>query len=218
MLAYQPPLRGAPFIRVDGGSRAEKGEIPTLCVLAPDHVGLTTQEQPSLFWFLSKPVKTQFELTIVEHKKASPVLVVKLPESTQPGIQRLRLSDHQIKLAVGVEYRCTVALVLDEKSRSRDIVTTGVIRRIEPTAALKTRLAGAHDAQLAFIYAEEGIWYDALESLANLIEAQPDNPSFYHQRAALLSQVGLKDAATYEDKLVASREKPEQAQAKTTQD
>src|ERR1043166_1113983 len=50
MLAYQPPVRGAPFIRVDGGSRDGKGDIPALCVLAPDHVGLTTREQPSLFW------------------------------------------------------------------------------------------------------------------------------------------------------------------------
>ena len=45
------------------------------------------------------------------------------------------------------------------------------------------------------LYAEAGLWYDALSSLSDLIEATPDNPGLRQQRAALLKQVGLTDAA-----------------------
>src|SRR4051794_27821202 len=38
---YQPPMRGAPSGRVGGGTRGAAGGMPTLDVLAPDHVGLT---------------------------------------------------------------------------------------------------------------------------------------------------------------------------------
>src|SRR5437867_13335867 len=48
---YKPPLRGAPGGRVGGGTRGtQERDIFVLSVLAPDHTGLTTREQPSLFW------------------------------------------------------------------------------------------------------------------------------------------------------------------------
>ena len=52
---YRPPLRGAPRGRVGGGSRGTGRESFVLSVLAPDHTGLTTSEQPSLYWFISGP-------------------------------------------------------------------------------------------------------------------------------------------------------------------
>ena len=45
---YKPPLRGAPGGRVGGGTRGSEREVFVLSVLAPDHTGLTLNEQPSL--------------------------------------------------------------------------------------------------------------------------------------------------------------------------
>jgi hypothetical protein len=45
----------------------------------------------------------------------------------------------------------------------------------------------------AFVYAEEGFWYDALSALADLIATTPGDSIYHKQRAALLSQVGLKE-------------------------
>jgi len=47
---FRPPSRGAPATRLTGGSRGSGDATITLDVLAPDETGLTTQEQPSLFW------------------------------------------------------------------------------------------------------------------------------------------------------------------------
>ena len=192
---YQPPPDSGYGLRINGVVRGGDATTPTLSFLAPDHVGLTTKESPSLFWYQSKPAKTKFELTIIEDGKADPLLEVKLDRSANDGVQRIKLSDYGVKLGVGVQYRCTVALVVDEENRSRDIVASGVIKRIEPKAKLTGRLAKARSADLPFIFAEEGIWYDAMESLADLIDANPDTKAFYTQRAALLEQVKLTAAA-----------------------
>jgi hypothetical protein len=62
---------------VTGGSRGSGDSTITLDVLAPDETGLTTQEQPSLLWYQSKPAPAKFELTLLEENKPKPLLQVK---------------------------------------------------------------------------------------------------------------------------------------------
>jgi hypothetical protein len=198
---YRPAAKSAPSVRVTGGSRGSGDATITLDVLAPDETGLTTQEQPSLFWYQSKPAVAKFELTLLEENKVKPLLQIRFDRSTNAGIQRLKLSDHNVKLAPNVEYQWVVALVTDPDNRSSDLVASGVIKRIEPTAELKAKLAGASPSAMPGIYAEAGIWHDTLASLTDQIEAQPDNKALRQARADLLAQVGLKAAASSESAL-----------------
>lgn len=169
-----------------------------LSVLAPNHVGLTTRAAPSLFWYQSRPTRAKLEFTIVEDNKPEPVLTVSCTGPLDGGFHRVRLSEHQLQLQLGVEYRWTVALVLDEQNRSKDVVASGVIKRIKPFVGLKQRLENAASTDLPFIYAEEGIWYDAIEVLGDLIGTRPNDWAFYRQRAALLEQVRLPEAAAFD--------------------
>ena len=198
LVVYKAAKGSAPAARVTGGSRGSGDLAITLDVLAPDDTGLTTQEQPSLFWYQSKPAQARFELTLIEPGTTKPVLQVKVDRAASAGIQRLRLSDHGVKLTPGVEYQWVVALVTDPNNRSSDLVASGFIKRMEPTAELKAKVAGAAPDNLPAIYAEAGIWHDALSSLSDLIEAQPDNAALRAERADLLRQVGLKAAAAAE--------------------
>jgi predicted Zn-dependent protease len=91
-----------------------------------------------------------------------------------------------------------VALVTDPEKRSSDLVASGVIKRVEPSTDLKEKITRATPASLAAVYAEAGIWYDALAVLSDQIEAQPDNQSLRETRSDLLRQVGLKTAAAAE--------------------
>ena len=194
---FRPPTTGAPSVRVTGGSRGTGDASITLDVLAPDETGVTTQEQPSLFWFQSKPADAKFELTLLEDNKVKPILQVLVERSTKAGIQRLKLSEHGVKLTPGVEYQWVVALVTDPNNRSSDLVASGVIKRVEPAADLKGKIAKATPASLPGVYAEAGIWYDALAALSDQIDAQPDNKSLREARSDLLRQVGLKAAAAF---------------------
>jgi len=192
---FRPPTTGAPSVRVTGGSRGSGDTALTLDVLAPDDIGVTTREQPSLFWFQSKPADAKFELTLLQENKANPLVQVKVERSSKAGIQRMKLSDHGVKLSPGVEYQWVVALINDPDNRSTDLVASGVIKRIEPAVDLKEKIAKAAPASLPGVYAEAGIWYDALAVLSDQIEAQPENKTLRETRADLLRQVGLKAAA-----------------------
>ena len=195
---FLPQTSGAASVRVSGGSRGSGPETVALDVLAPGEVGLTTQDQPSLFWFQSKPANARFELTLLQDNKIKPLIDVKVERAANAGIQRLKLADQSVKLVPGVEYQWVVALITDPDNRSKDVVASGVIKRIEPSADLKEKLGQADPASLPAVYAEAGIWYDALSVLSDQIDAHPDDQALRQTRADLLRQVGLKKAAAAE--------------------
>ena len=197
-IKFLPQTSGEASVRVTGGSRGTGPETIALDVLAPDEIGITTQEQPSLFWFQSKPANARFELTLLQDNKVKPIVDVKVDRAAKAGVQRLKLSDEGVKLTPGVEYQWVVALITDPDNRSKDLIASGVIKRTEPSAELKGKLARADAASLPGVYAEAGIWYDALAALSDQIDANPDNQALRQARADLLRQVGLKTAADAE--------------------
>ena len=194
---FRPPATGAPSVRLTGGTRGTGDSTITLDVLAPDDVGQTTQEQPSLFWFQSKSASAKFELTLLQENKIKPLLQVTAERSLSAGIQRLRLAEHGVKLSPGEEYQWVVALITDPENRSRDLVASGVIKRVNPSADLQKSIAAASPASLPAVYAEAGIWYDALSSLSDRIDADPNDKALQESRADLLRQGGLKAAAAF---------------------
>jgi uncharacterized protein DUF928 len=188
---YKPPLRGAPGGRVGGGTRGTGREVFVLSVLAPDHSGMTVSEQPSLYWYISTPTSLPVELTMMDPGTTQPLLEIKVPSPIEPGIHRLRLADHGVRLAPGVAYRWYVAVVPDAGRRSRDILAGGAIQRIDPSSELVARLGRARRDELPAVYAEAGLWYDALAAMSELIEGAPNDAALRQQRAALLTQIGL---------------------------
>jgi hypothetical protein len=201
-LKYTAPKNVATGTRIDGdgGSRGGGGNQPSLYVLAPNHTALTTKAQPSLFWYQSKPAGTRFELTVIEPKKPKPLLKVGAEKADQAGIHRLLLGKYNVTLTPGVTYRWAVALVPDQANRSEDVVAWGTIERTEPDAEFVTALANAQGLDKAALYAGKGFWYDALEAVTNAIDAAPKDKALRLQRATLLDQAGLKDAAASERK------------------
>lgn len=196
--AYKPPMRGAPASRVGGGSRGAGDDAPHVSVLAPDHTGLTTKEQPALYWFVSKPVAAKLEVTVINEQAVKPALEQELGAPAAAGIQRLRLADFNVKLQPGIEYRWHVSLVLDPRQRSNDIIASGTIQRVAPSAQLQARMQKLDRRESARVYAEEGIWYDAIEVISEAIEANPNDRAARRQRALLLQQVGLTEAGRYD--------------------
>jgi hypothetical protein len=199
-LFYKPPAAAGNIpARVSGAARGQAVDT-VLIALVPNHIALTTQAQPSLFWFQSKPAKGKFELTVVEPKKPKPLLSLTAPSADKPGIHRMKLAKYKVELQPDVAYEWSVAIVPDAENRSRDVIAKGVIKRISPPGDLANRVSQMGDLERAQAYAQAGIWYDAFESVSNAIEAHPDDPSLRAQRASLLQQVGLSEAATADKK------------------
>jgi hypothetical protein len=196
-MVFHPPggvSGGILPVRVGGGSRGGAADDLSVEVLVPDQVALTTQAQPSLYWYQSKAAKTLCEVTVTEPKNPQPLLLLKSSTPTPAGIHAIRLTKFHVKLKPDVVYRWSIAIVVDPQNRSQDIVANGVIKRIDPSPDLAGKLAQASDSDKPALYAENGIWYDALQSISDQIDRAPQDTSLRQQRADLLKQVGMDGA------------------------
>jgi hypothetical protein len=196
---YKPPLRGSPAGRVGGGTRGTERESFLLMVLAPDHVGLTIHDQPSLYWFISKPTTYPVELTVIERNAVKPILEKILKSPEKGGIQSIRLADYGVHLSKDIQYKWFVTLITDAAYRSKDILAGGIITLVDAPLSLPAKLEEAGSRWAYFVYAEEGLWYDSLDAISRMIDVAPNNVELYKQRAAMLEQVGLAEVAAFED-------------------
>ncbi len=196
-LVYRRPAEATTAVRVDGRLRAAEDVLVTLTVLAPEELGLTSRPQPCLFWYQSRGSQTRFELTIVRGSDAKPVFEAELAPIDAEGIRQFSLRDHNVKLEPNVEYRWTVAIVTDPENRSKDAVASGMIKHVLPSEKLAARLA-ANPTDRAFVYADEGFWYDSLEELSAEIAQKPSERELRKVRGMLFLQAGLKEAADHE--------------------
>jgi hypothetical protein len=198
-LVYRPPAGAEEGVRVNGTSRGVDASMPSLLVLAPDHVGLTLREQPDLFWFQSKDTDIRFKLTMVADGVIEPVFEVNTPKKpSTTGIKRINLREHQVSLKPDVEYQWSVALVIDPENPSKDIVASGYIRRTDPSPKLTARMVKKNKRKLVDVFAESGIWYDAIEEVSDLVDTNPSNSDLRELRAMLLEQVDLVEPADFD--------------------
>jgi hypothetical protein len=196
---YKPPLRGTTAGgRIGGGTRGTGEQSITMSVLAPEHPGLTVSAQPRLYWYLSENVDIPAEFTVVDRHSADPILELSVAAPMQRGIHALDLEQQGVRLEPGVRYEWFVALVVDPQQRSNDIVAGGEIEFVSPDADLEGNLASAGEDSGPAIYAGAGIWYDAIDAASLLVARNPADAARREQRAALLDQVGLDQAAAYD--------------------
>lgn len=194
---YKPPKRGAPRSLVGGGSRGTGSGLSPISVLAPDHMGLTSQEQPSLYWYLSEPNNIRIEFTLIDNQATKPILEINLGTQIKPGVHYLNLVEYGARLLPGRQYRWFVALVPDPNHRSKDIIAGVAIERIEPSEALYAKLTKVDKSEAPHIYAEAGLWYDTLSAISDLVANTPNDIKLRKQRASLIEQVGLSEVAEH---------------------
>ncbi len=201
-VVYRPPRRGTPSTRVGGGSRGTDASAPSLFVLTPEDTGLTLQAQPTLYWFVSRPVDAQMEFTLITENDLQTVVEKRMSDLVSEGIHGASLKALGVELKAGASYQWSVAIVTDQGNRSSDVFASGTIERVAKSEVLPAVQAGSSRNLGVSNYAEAGLWYDALEAAARLIENHPDQKHSLEQRASLLEQVGLIEAAAYDRKSV----------------
>jgi hypothetical protein len=195
--SFKAPLRGAPATRVGGASRGAATAM-SVDVLAPNQTGYTTHARPTIYWYVSETIKKPVEVTITGTRledAVKPLLEVTLQPPIRKGIHALRLEDHGVSLKPDVEYQYFVAVVNNYNQRADDVIAGGSIKRVSASADVQAKLKQASPLKAAEVYAESGIWYDAIDALSKEIAA---NPALRAQRAALLEQVGLNDVAAFD--------------------
>jgi hypothetical protein len=196
-LLYKLPV-GKPRARIGGGRRGAQNPLPLLVALVPNHVGLTTAPQPSLYWNVSGPAPEgmYFAFAITDEESIEPLVELRLDSPASAGIQEILLAAGDARLEPGVEYRWSVTLVVDPAGPStRDPVAGGWIERVPPPPDLEARLRAAGPDGAPAIYADEGLWYDALAPLASRAIRDPDDAIARLHLGGLLRQVDLDGVA-----------------------
>jgi hypothetical protein len=196
--SYSPPTRGGPANRIGAASRSLSAQVPSVWLLAPDHVGSANTDQPVVYWYLSLAAAGKDIKIVLSNESGSEVLRTHdLANTVIRGMHSLSLADEGIHLRPETTYQIKMSYAPDgDVSRAR--TSQAFILYSEAPPALKRKITNAKADDLPFIYASAGYWYAALQSLGTLIAANPTNAGYKQMRAALLDQVKLHEAADFD--------------------
>ena len=201
---YIPPQGFQRLQRTEGGGSrgcSEATNPVSLNLLVPsDHVATTVSGHPTFLWHISGSLQAPVRFTLVEQDISQRPILKTQVQVKSPGIVKLQLPPNTPDLAIGKQYRWTVSLVCNEKRPSSNILAQAVIERVAQTSTLKRDLAATTDERIhARIYAQSGIWYDAIATsykASNTNEQkQLANAEYFF---GLLEQVGLSNVAAQE--------------------
>ena len=154
---------------------------------APDHVGLTREAAPRLWWSLSSPALQPVTITLVDDREIDPVLEVEIEGPHALGMHSISLADLGVELEPGIEYRWFVTLVVDAERPSRNPISAGSIKRVPVDAEANAAIESADPAELGHALARQGYWYDAYDFFAALSERHPDVAALGNHRERLLA-------------------------------
>lgn len=176
--AFKPPKRADPPPSAGGSTRGSsclKGNKPLTSLLPPNKLGLTLAERPTFFWFVPESsVKTaKFLLLTDNNEKVVYETTLTLPN--KPGIISFTLPNTAPELAVGKSYHWYLTVVCNSLDSSINPWVDGWVERTQAEARLSENLAKANPQKLPSLYAEAGIWHDALATSVQLRRNDPKN-------------------------------------------
>jgi hypothetical protein len=200
-----PPDRGAPRSgRARGG--ASRGNCPTsdlpLTTLVPlnsptdttGSVGLTTSTHPTFWFYLPFPLspETAAEFLLLDEDGNSLYNTTLSDSQGRAGVMKIAIPNTTPALTVNKTYTWLFQV---NCGVGNPISTWGEIARVELNPSVITQLQQASTQEQAALYAENGIWYEALTTLAELRLAEPNNPIITTDWKSLLESAGLVDVA-----------------------
>lgn len=210
--SFQPPEEGVPGRREGGGTRGL--ECPTattaLTALIPQStMGQTISATPTFFYYLPIALdKTvQFELADERDKtlyKKSFRMV-----TSRAGIVSVRLDSdgNSPALEVGKNYQWYFTIKCNPKNSTDDVLVSGWINRTALVPTVKTELDRSPDRRAKLIiFAQQGLWYEYLATLAQLRIESPNDASLALKWLEVLNSVELGKIA--QEPLVASELTP----------
>lgn len=189
-ITYVPPKqeREKPQETQSSATRGCRKDLTGLVtLLAPrEHVGLTGAARPVLFYHLSRKLEIRALLTLAEIDGRSAILEQPIALN-QPGIQSFHLPE-KIELETNQEYLWTITLVCNPVRPSEGIEVQAVLKRVALSPALERQLGqAASPRERSRLYAQSGIWYEALANLFPQVGRKKASTDFQD----LLGQIGL---------------------------
>ncbi|MBD0343691.1 MAG: DUF928 domain-containing protein [Coleofasciculus sp. Co-bin14] len=202
------PNVGTPRRLTSGGVRGATAAVPDSCgnstneqlvaLLPSTEPTLTVAEYPAIFVFLPQTSAKKADFILVEDNKGNNKEREVLYETTvtlpsNPGIVSISLPNNGTlpPLEVGKSYRWYFSVICNPQDGGEEPYVEGEIRRDKPSPNLVAELKNAPPRDRAALYAEAGIWYDAIDSIAQLRRSSPNDTAIAADWTELLKSVGL---------------------------
>ncbi|MEG3940018.1 MULTISPECIES: DUF928 domain-containing protein [unclassified Microcoleus] len=191
---FQPPEQGVPGRREGGGTRGLVCPTPITALIPQSTMGQTISGKPTFFYYIPAAVdKTvQFELADESDKtvyKKSFRMV-----TSRGGIVSVSLGSdgNAPALEVGKNYQWYFTIKCSPQSYTDDVLVSGWINRTALAPTVKTQLDRSPDSRAKLsIFAQQGLWYEYLATLAQLRLESPSDSSLATKWSEVLSSVEL---------------------------
>jgi hypothetical protein len=188
--------------RVGGFARSEgcpvRDQIKTLTAQATSSksasksVDPTTLDRPVLFVYVPTMAASNVQFTIRPNGgRAKDLQNVTFQTTGAEGFVGIELPNNA-RLEVGQQYKWSMAIPCrpDENDVTKTVIIEGLVQRIQaPT------IATAIPEERAAIYAEQGIWQDALSTIAQLRLQRPKDASLMEDWSDLMTSAGMTQFA-----------------------
>lgn len=187
--------RGAPEITAGAASRSSSSAI-MIALQEVRQETFTVATSPTVFIYVSD-TDAATGVFVLKDEDDNDVgrVTVALPD--RPGIVRVQLPESLMSeaLQVGKEYQWFFSPQSESQSGINTTFITGWIQRTELNSNQIAQLTNAEPLAAVDFYAEAGLWQDALATLAELREANPNNPILETKWNNLLTRAGLGSLA-----------------------
>ncbi len=198
---YVPPNRDAPTSTLGGASRGiclDNAEL-LKSLMPANNLAFTTQDYPTLYWYIPKSTAKALELEVRYGKDESTWQKRTFTVPMATGVVSVNLQNSNLPpLKVGETYHWFFRMVCrdtnanDSGDRSGDAIVEGWIERVEAND-LAQKLESVAPNDRPAVYAEAGIWHDSLSSLAELIRTNPNARTLTVKWEKLLKSAGLDE-------------------------
>lgn len=196
---FQAPGGGGARGAVGGGTRGDKAcamgeespEIPLTLLVPEGKFGLTVSQYPQFLVYVPETSAKDAEFVLREVEGDYEYRTnFKLPQTE--GIVTIELPRTEKALEVGKKYEWMFVIVCDANRRDKDVIDIGVIEPTELSSSQKSQIEQADLTQQAALYAEYGIWHEAVSTLATLQCAEGNNGSIQTNWQELLTSESVK--------------------------
>jgi len=185
-----------PRVRSVRGGCASSTQVSVTALVPKNNIGRTVSDYPTFFFYLPQ---TDAELAefILEDESGNQIYQQDLTIKNLSGVIGVSISANTNvpPLEVGKSYTWKFTVVCDAEDRSSDQLESGIVRRVELSADILSELEKADPRQKTVIYAKNGIWQDALSTLAAARRANPNDTDLAADWKSLLDSVTLGEIA-----------------------
>ena len=174
------------------GGCASISQLGLTALVPQNKIGLTVSEYPTFFFYLPQTEAESAEF-ILQDQSGKQIYKQDLTISNLLGVIGVSIPANKNvpPLEVGQSYTWNFTVICDAQDRSADQIEIGTVRRVELSADIRRQLDQANPRQKTVIYAGNGIWQDALSTLAAARRDQPNDTALKADWESLLDSVTL---------------------------